>query len=146
MDQTDVAMLDRNLVTDLNACAKVMEQRLGFPANGLSTVVADYRGIEGVKFSLRRPIKARLLGRMWERDLLRFTVEAIALLPWYVRLFTEEELSEARDRLTRMEFDVGGYVANAERTGREQFTRRLLIEAGLIRPHAQIHSDVRNPL
>jgi hypothetical protein len=63
-----------------------------------------------------------------------------------VRLFTEEELSEARNRLTRMEFDVAGYVANAERTGREQFTRRLLIEAGLIRPHAQIHSDVRNPL
>lgn len=134
MDKADLDDLDLSLAIDLNACAKVMEQRLGFPANGLSTVVADYQGAEGAKFSLRRPIKAHMLGRMWERKLLRFTVEAMVVLPWYEGLFTEEELSEARDRLTRMGFDVAGHVADARRCGKEQFTRGLLLEARLLRP------------
>jgi hypothetical protein len=51
-----------------------------------------------------------------------------------VDLFTQVELSEARDRLNRMGLDVANHVAEAKRCGKEQFTRRLLIEAGLIRP------------
>jgi hypothetical protein len=105
-DMDDLTRLDRSLATDLNACAKVMEQRLGFPAGGLERVVADYGGLEGAKFSLRRPIQAHMLGRMWEQNLLTFTVEAIVLLPWYSELFNREELSEARHRLETMGLDV----------------------------------------
>jgi len=45
--------------------------------------------------------------RLWECGKLSFTVEAVALDPTYSSLFTEEELTLARERLQQYGYEVG---------------------------------------
>ena len=51
--------------------------------------------------------------RLWEMRELGRTVEFVANLPWFRDLFTEDELNEARTRLTLHEFPVEERLAAA---------------------------------
>jgi hypothetical protein len=46
--------------------------------------------------------------RLWEMGELNRSVEFVANLRWFRELFTEDELDEARTRLTLHDFPVGG--------------------------------------
>jgi hypothetical protein len=51
--------------------------------------------------------------RLWELRELGRSVEFVANLPWFSALFTEDELDEARSRLTLHEFPVEDRLAAA---------------------------------
>jgi hypothetical protein len=51
--------------------------------------------------------------RLWELKELGRSVEFVANLPWFSDLFTEDELDEARSRLTLHEFPVEERLAGA---------------------------------
>ena len=51
--------------------------------------------------------------RLWEIGELNRSVEFVANLPWYRELFTEDELDEARTRLTLHDFPVEEQLAAA---------------------------------
>jgi hypothetical protein len=51
--------------------------------------------------------------RLWEMGELNRSVEFVANLPWFTNLFTEDELYEARSRLTLHDFPVEDQLAAA---------------------------------
>jgi hypothetical protein len=51
--------------------------------------------------------------RLWEMGELGRSVEFVANLPWFTALFTDDELNEAKDRLTLHEFPVEERLAAA---------------------------------
>ena len=76
-------------------------------------MVAEHGGPEAVRLLLKGRDASDGFTTLWEAGRLEMSCEAIALLPWYQELFTEEELSVARHRLTEHNFDVDGFLQRA---------------------------------
>lgn len=69
-------------------------------------MVGQYGGVETAKRLLAKNDTQSGLTRLWELNLLDQSMEAHVLQPRFQCLFTEEELAEARKRLTDRGFIV----------------------------------------
>lgn len=78
--------------------------RRGYRATRFRTMVEEWGGVETAKRLLAKPGVQDGLMRLWELDLLEHSTEAIVLQDRFRRLFTEEELEEARSRLEQFGF------------------------------------------
>ena len=73
-------------------------------------MVAEQGGVGAAHLLLEGRDASDGFTTLWENGRLRMSVEATVLLPWYEKLFSDEERTTARRRLTEHRFDVDDFI------------------------------------
>lgn len=96
---------------------KRAKSEAGYNATYFLSMVSDMGGLETARYLLHTSEPSDGYEALWERGRLDLTVEAAVLKPRWRGLFSEQELSTARDRLLSYEFDVDAFLADAGSNG-----------------------------
>jgi hypothetical protein len=96
--------------SEMLAGADRLKKEIGYNPTRFNQMVAEHGGPEAVRLLLKGRDASDGFTTLWEHGRLDMSCEAIALLPWYRDLFSEEELAVARRRLTEHNFDTEGLI------------------------------------
>jgi len=86
--------------SEMLAGADRLKKEIGYNPTRFNQMVAEHGG----------PEASDGFTTLWENGRLEMSCEAIALLPWYEGLFSEDERAVARHRLDEHGFDVDGFL------------------------------------
>jgi hypothetical protein len=92
------------------AGAARLKREIGYNPTRFNRMVSDYGGVGAARRLLTGRDASDGFTTLWEHRRLEMSVEAIALLPWYTALFTEDERATARRRLVEHDFDVDSFL------------------------------------
>ncbi len=95
---------------EMVAGADRLKKEIGYNPIRFNQMVAEHGGPEAVRLLLKGRGASDGFTTLWENGRLEMSCEAIALLPWYEELFSEDERTVARHRLTDYGFDVDGFL------------------------------------
>lgn len=87
-----------------------LQREIGYSPTRFRQMVDKHGGVGAVRLLLRSRDASDGFTTLWEARRLDTSCEAIALLPWYADLFTEEERRAARHRLEAHDFDVDSFL------------------------------------
>jgi hypothetical protein len=87
-----------------------LRREIGYNPTRFNQMVAEHGAPTAVRLLLRGRDASDGFTTLWEADRLEMSVEAVALLPWYEHLFTDEELATARRRLVEHGFDIEAFI------------------------------------
>jgi hypothetical protein len=90
-----------------------VKQETGYNATYFMQMIDELGGVATAKQLISSAHPSSGYSALWERKRLDFTVEAIALLPEWRPLFTDTELTAARERLEQYGFDLDAYLEKA---------------------------------
>ena len=95
---------------EMLAGADRLKKEIGYNPTRFNQMVAEHGGPEAVRLLLGGRDASDGFTTLWENGRLEMSCEAIALLPWYENLFSDNERAVARHRLTEHGFDVDGFL------------------------------------
>jgi hypothetical protein len=88
-----------------------LKAEINYNPRGFNRMVGEY----GPREASRRLIQADGVSdgftTLWQAERLEMTVEALALLPWYEPLFTDDDRQRARHRLEQYQFDIEDFLS-----------------------------------
>ena len=87
-----------------------LKKEIGYNPTRFNQMVAEHGGPEAVRLLLKGPHASDGFTTLWEHDRLEMSCEAVALLPWYEPLFTDDQLETARRRLAEHNFNFNGFI------------------------------------
>jgi hypothetical protein len=96
--------------SDMLAGADRLKKGIGYNPTRFNQMVAEHGGPEAARLLLKGRDASDGFTTLWEAGRLDMGREAIASLPWYEDLFSEDELAVARHRLRGHNFDVDGFI------------------------------------
>ena len=96
---------------EMLAGSERLKKEIGYNPTRFNQMVAENGGPEAVRQLLTGRDASDGFTMLWEHRRLEMSVEAAALLPWYATLFSEDERSTARRRLTEHGFDLDTFVS-----------------------------------
>lgn len=88
-----------------------LKREIGYNPARFNQMVGERGGPETARQLLSGRDASDGFTTLWEANRLEMSVEAVALLPWYETLFTDEQRAVARRRLMEHRFDVDGFLA-----------------------------------
>lgn len=103
--------VDQHLWEDLCSGTQRLKQEIGYDPHYFKAMVGEHGPLEACLQLIRSSTPSTGFTKLWEHQMLDMTVEAIALLPWYSTLFSDEDRQLARRRLLDYKFDVDGFLA-----------------------------------
>lgn len=98
------------------AGADRLKKEIGYNPTRFNQMVAEHGGPEAARLLLKGRDASDGFTTLWEAGRLDMSCEAIALLPWYEDLFTDDQLAVARHRLKEHNFDVDGFIRQSGAT------------------------------
>ncbi len=87
-----------------------LQREIGYNPTRFRQMVGDVGGVEAAKRLLEGPATSDGFATLWEAGRLHLSVEALAILPRFVVLFSERERTESRRRLEAHGFDVAAFL------------------------------------
>ena len=96
--------------SEMLAGADRLKKEIGYSPIRFNQMIAEHGGPEAVRLLLKGRDTSEGFTTLWESDRLEMSCEAIALLPWYEDLFSDDERAVARHRLTAHGFGVDGFL------------------------------------
>lgn len=108
---SDPDQLARDFTGDLHDGYREVLRTINYRATAFMAMVARYGGVDAAKRLLRGPHTHDGFVRLWQANMLEYSVEAAVLKPAYAALFTDGERAVARYRLDRHGFDVDAYLS-----------------------------------
>ena len=99
-------MSDNSEVEFHNAMVEIYHIALehGYPANRFLGMISEHGGLGAAKRLLASPEAQSGLDELWDRGLLHISMEALILNEHWQNFFTDDELEEARRRLTDRDY------------------------------------------
>jgi hypothetical protein len=108
---SDPDQLARDFTGELHDGYREVLRTINYRATAFMAMVAHHGGLEAAKRLLRGPHTHDGFTRLWQGNMLEYSVEAVVLKPAYAALFTDWERDIARARLDRHGFDVDAYLS-----------------------------------
>jgi hypothetical protein len=96
--------------SEMLAGAVRLKKEIGYNPTRFNQMVAEHGGPEAVRSLLKGRDASDGFTTLWEHGRLDMSCEAVALLPWYEELFSDDELASARHRLTEHNFDYNSFI------------------------------------
>lgn len=91
--------------------AETLKREIGYNPTRFNQMVAEHGGPEAARQLLTGRDASDGFTTLWEAGRLDMSIEEAALLPWYGSLFSEDQRSVARRRLTEHRFDIDAFLA-----------------------------------
>jgi len=101
---------ERELHKEMVEGADRLKREIGYNPTRFNQMVAEHGGPEAARQLLSGRDASDGFTTLWEARRLEMSVEAVALLPWYEPLFTDEHREIARRRLIKHRFDVDEFL------------------------------------
>lgn len=73
-------------------------------------MMSEHGGADAARKLLQGQDSSDGFTKLWENGLLKLSVEANVLLPWFQELFTDSEIKTAKRRLGDADFDIGQFI------------------------------------
>lgn len=108
--EPDLAQLAREFTDEMYAGYRHLARAINYRARQFLEMVTMHGGDGAARRLLQGPDASDGFTRLWQANMLHYSVEAAVLKPKYERLFTEGEREIARRRLERHDFDVQGFL------------------------------------
>ena len=102
--------------SEMLAGAARLKKEIGYNPTRFNQMVTEHGGPGAVRLLLKGRDASDGFTTLWANGRLAMSCEAIALLPWYEELFSDDERAVARHRLTEHNFDVDSFVRLASTT------------------------------
>ncbi len=109
-------LLEARFASAVDDDVKRIHMRHGYVPTYFLRMVGDYGAVGAAKRLITSSSPAEGFIRLWQLDALDTTVEAMALCPWWLELFSAAEIAAARARLA-------DYVGTAD--GIERLLKRI---------------------
>lgn len=95
--------------------ADLLKCEIGYNPTRFNQMVSENGGVAAAKalLSATSPDASDGFTTLWMARRLDASVEAVALLPWYRHLFSDDELARAEYRLAEHGFDVARFLRTA---------------------------------
>lgn len=106
---------ERQFHRDMVLGADRLKREIGYNATRFIQMVAEHGGAEAARQLLTGRDASDGFTTLWEHGRLEMSVEAHVLLPWYRKLFTEQQLDTAERRLREHRFDLDAFLTRAGR-------------------------------
>jgi hypothetical protein len=95
------------------AASERLKRDIGYNPTRFLRMVGEHGGRDAAKRLLRAAVASEGFSKLWQHGKLEFSVEAFVLLPWFPRLFTDDERNIARRRLEAHNFPVDEFLERA---------------------------------
>ena len=89
-----------------------LKSEIGYNPTRFNQMVAEHGGPEAAWRLLNGQDTSDGFTTLWDAQRQDMSVEAVALLPWYDPLFTDEQRVVVRLRLVEHHFDLDAYLSN----------------------------------
>ena len=103
--------VEQQLWEELRAGTQRLKQEIGYDPHYFKAMVGEHGPVGACLQLIRSSTPSTGFTKLWEHGMLDMTVEALALVPWYSMLFSEEDRQLARRRLLDHKFDIDGFLA-----------------------------------
>jgi len=101
----------REFTEELYAGYRFLVRSIRYRAKTFLEMVTLHGGVGAAQLLLKGSHTHDGFTRLWQEQMLEYSVEAVVLKPKYESLFTGDEREVARDRLRRHGFDVDAYLS-----------------------------------
>jgi hypothetical protein len=107
-----------------------LKREIGYNPTSFNQMVAEHGGPEAARQLLNGRNASDRFTKLWDAQRLDMSVEAVALLPWYDSLFTDEQRAVARHRLVEHHFDLDAYLSNRVASPTSVDNRGMMLRVG----------------
>ena len=105
---------ERRFHAEMVSGAARLKQEIGYNPTRFMQMVGEHGGVAAARSLLTGRDASEGFTTLWEHQRLDMSVEAVALLPWYRDLFSDDERATAEHRLREHRFDVERFLLRAE--------------------------------